>query len=415
MEDMVPKIAREVENYAFPKDEYKVPEDDEIGLLEKGLKDDLDKIVQKDLVDLMYGYKENFIGDKFKVPMPELHAEHLKDVAYLLDPKTKANTKETELKYQYYSTVHNKKRKFPFFAACNLNGAAFLTAGRNGVFVTDPRIAKEDQCGDELYTFKYKGKAYTEFCHRGHMSKREDPQWADKANLKIYYKSDPPADANAAPETRDKAVLTSIAERGARLTFFFTNAIPQHGHLNGVVWRGLEDYIMAVATNNKKAQGPDLYKINIITGPVFQDNDPVFPLEEEKTNGKKNGLQVPTLFWKVVYFKKEDGKLYHIGFLMGQEELLKTEFERLDGLKAKDIKEAADKTIPPFEGYKNKAVFQVKISFIEALTKLKFHPAIDPYKDSRAAKEIIEKVQLAKKGITGEDDEPAYSLDGLSI
>ena len=416
MEDMVPKIAREVENYAFPKDEYKVPEDDEIGLLEKGLKDDLDKIIQKDLVDLMYGYKENFIGDNFKVPMPKLHAEHLKDVGYLLDPKTKSQTKETELKYQYYSTVHNKTRKFPFFAACNLNGSAFLTAGRNGVFIAYPRIAREDQCGDELYTFKYKGKAYTEFCHRGHMAKREDPQWADKANLQIYYKSDPPADANTAPEKRDKGVLTSVAERGARLTFFFTNAIPQHGHLNGVIWRGLEDYIMAVATNNKKSQGPDLYNINIITGPVFQDEDPVFPLsEEEETKGKKNGLQIPTLFWKVVYFKKEDGKLYHVGFLMGQQELLKAEFERLDGLKAKDIKEAADKTIPPFEGYKNKAVFQVKISFIETLTKLKFHPAIDPYNDSRPAKEIIEKVQLAKKDLAGADEGPGYSLEGLSI
>ena len=416
-EDMVPKIAREVENYAFPVEEYKVPEDDEIGVLEKGLKDDLNKILQKDLVDLMFGYKENFIGEKFKVSMPKLHAEHLKDVAFIIDPVTKLSTKDSVLKYQYYSTVQNKKRKFPFFAACNLNGGAFLTAGRNGVFVADPRIPKDEQCGDELYTFKYKGKAYTEFCHRGHMAKREDPQWADKVNLKIYYKSDPPADTNAAPEKRDKAVLTSIAERGARLTFFFTNAIPQHGHLNGVIWRGLEDYIMAVATNNKRSQGPDLYNINIMTGPVFQDNDPVFPMsnDEEKTKGKMNGLQIPTLFWKVVYFKKEDGKLYHIGFLMGQEELLKREFERLDGLTAKDIKEAADKTTPPFEGYKSKAVFQVKISFIESLTKLKFHPAIDPYSDSRPAKEIIEKVQLAKKNLAGDDEGFGYSLEGLSI
>lgn len=411
-EDMVPKIAREVENYSFPAEEYKVPEDDEIGVLEKGLKDDLDKIVQKDLVDLMFGYKENFIGEKFKVSMPKLHAEHLKDVAFIIDPVTKAVTKESVLKYQYYSTIQNKKRKFPFFAACNLNGGAFLTAGRNGVFVADPRIPKDQQCGDELYTFKYKGQAYTTFCHRGHMAKREDPQWADKVNLKIFYKSDPPVNTITEPAKKDKAVLTSIAERGARLTFFFTNAIPQHGHLNGVVWRGLEDYIMAVATNNKKVQGPDLYKINIMTGPVFNDDDPVFPLHDDD---KKKGLQVPTLFWKVVYFTKEDGKLYHVGFLMGQAELLKLEFERLDGLKAKEITEAAEEKEPPFEGYKNKAVFQVKISFIESLTKLKFHPAIDPYNDSRPAKEIIEKVQLAKKNLAGDDDGFGYSLEGLSI
>ena len=69
----------------------------------------------------------------------------------------------------------------------------------------------------------------------------------------------------------------------------------------------------------------------------------------------------------------------------------------------------------PFEGYKNKAVFQVKISFIESLTKLKFHPAIDPYSDSRPAKEIIEKVQLVKKNLAGDDNGFGYSLEGLSI
>ena len=66
-----------------------------------------------------------------------------------------------------------------------------------------------------------------------------------------------------------------------------------------------------------------------------------------------------------------------------------------------------------FEGYKDKGVFQVKVSFIESLTKLKFHPAIDPYKDSRSAKEIVEKVQLAKKDIAEEDAEPGYRLEGL--
>lgn len=395
MEDMVPKIAREVEIVAFPIADYKVPEDDEIGAVEKGLKDDLDKINEAGLVNLVCGYKENFIGEKFKVPLPKLHADHLKDVALLIDPTTKAVTKQTELKYQYYSTIHNRKRKFPFFAACNLHGAAFLSAGRNGVFVTDPRIPKEDQCGDELYTYKYNGHAYTSFCHRGHMSKREDPQWTDKANLKAFYASDPPAKNITDPGAKDKAVLLSIAERGARLTFFFTNAVPQHGHLNGVVWRSLEDYIMAVATNNKKAEGPELYKINIMTGPVFQENDPVFPIE--KDGGKKTGIQVPTLFWKVIYFKKEDGKLYHIAFLMGQAALLKAAFDNLNGLRTKDIS-AAEEVAAPFEGYKDKGIFQVKVSFIESLTKLKFHPAVDPYNDSRPAKEIIEKVQLAKKG-----------------
>lgn len=400
MEDIVPKIAREVEKFAFPMDEYAVPADDEIGVLEKGLIDDLKAIKGQ---AGFYGYNENFLG-QHNVPMPQLHADHLKDIAHLIDPDTKAATAEKELKYQYYSTVQCKSRKFPYFAACNLHGAAFKSAGRHGVFIRDPRLPKEDQCGDELYTYPYKGAAYTTFCHRGHMAKREDPQWAEGPV--------PPAGETEVKKKEREEPLLKIAERGARLTFFFTNAIPQHGHLNGVVWRGLEDYIMNVATNNKTMQGSDLFKINIMTGPVFQDDDPVFPIPKEQ--GER--VQVPTLFWKVVYYQKQDGQLYYIGFLMGQRELLKAEFDRLDGLKAKDTKATGATTaLPPFQGYKEKEVFQVNVSFIEQLTKLKFHPATDPYNDNKPAKEIIEKVQLAKKDIAGGAEGLGYSLEGLSI
>jgi len=87
----------------------------------------------------------------------------------------------------------------------------------------------------------------------------------------------------------------------------------------------------------------------------------------------------------------------------------------MDGLKARDIKAATKAIIPPFEDYQDKGVFQVKVSFIESLTKLTFHPAIDPFKDSRTAKEIVEKVQLTKKDIAEEEEGPGYSLEGLMI
>ena len=372
MEDLVPKIAREVENATFNSDDYQVPTDEEIGVLEKGLLNDLKTIKGKP----GYGYDENFISNQYKVPLPTLNADQKKDIA-----KTKDN--EVELKYQYYSVVQSKSRKFPFFAACNLHGGQFLKAGRSGAFIRDPRLAKDFQWGDELYTYEFKkGKKYSSFCHRGHMTKREDTQWG-----------------------KDKPT----AIRGAKLTFFFTNAIPQHGHLNGVVWRGLEDYIMHIATNNKTATGTEVYKINIFTGPVFQKSDPFFPIK----NGK---VQVPTLFWKIVYYRKksdQQNKLYYVGFLMSQKDLLNQEFWKYN-IKAKTVDAQKEKDL--FLEYSKKGLYQVKVSFIEEKTKMKFHKAIDPMKNSTKGRQITEVVKgVKKKGVLDESDGLAFGLDGLVL
>jgi endonuclease G len=41
------------------------------------------------------------------------------------------------------------------------------------------------------------------------------------------------------------------------------------------------------------------------------------------TEVKGESIQLPVLFWKIVYFrKKKDGKIYRVGFLMGQSSLL---------------------------------------------------------------------------------------------
>lgn len=378
MEDIIPKIARRVEEIAFPKDEYEIPSEDEYDILEKGRKQDLEALVGQP----GYGYDESFIGNNFSVPVPVLSASQKKDIA-------KSTKGEELLHYQYYSVIQSKKRKFPFFAACNLNGGEFRQLGRSGSFIRDPRLPKEFHWDDDFYKFEFKDKQnnvikYTKIFDRGHMTKREDTQWG---------KTD------------------EIAEQGAKLTFFFTNALPQHGHLNGVIWRGLEDYIMDVASGGKKAVGDEGYKINILTGPVFQDDDPKLPIE---VKGEKDEVPVPVLFWKVVYFKKKsENKLYYIGFMMGQKTLLEEAFGNF-GIAARAKEAEAEDA--PFLSYKDKEVFQVKISFIEEKTNMKFHKAIDPMKDSKDGMQISEVIKKPKsKDAASESDELTYSLDGLMM
>lgn len=368
MEDAVPKIARRVEQITFFTTDQYEPSEEEIQVLDRGRKQDIEALKGKP----GYGYDPAFIGEGFEVSLPELSDAQKKDIAL---------TKEDEdtLNYQFYSVMQSKSRKFPFFAACNLNGGKFRQLKRSGSFIPDTRLPDEDQWQDDFYKFKFdKDKRYTEIFDRGHMTKREDTQWGD---------------------------TDEEAKRGASLTFFFTNALPQHSHLNGVVWRGLEDYIMDVATHGKKLQEEYVYKINIMTGPVFQDDDPKLPIDGGEL------VPIPVLFWKVVYFrKKSDEKLYYIGFLMGQKTLLEEAFADLS-IVAKDAKAEE----PPFAGYKDKEVYQVKVSFIEKLTGMKFHKAKDPMKSKKGGQQITEVIKPASKDISGKPEGISYGLEGISL
>ncbi len=385
--ELIPEMARQIEEIVFPS--YQVPDDDEVGAEEKGRKEDLIALKKEDKPE--FGYREAFIGPTFQVPLPDLSPEQQKDVA-----STSAEFgREPVLKYRYYSVVQSKSRKFPYYAACNLHGGQFLKLDRSGTFIRDPRLAKEDQWGDEFYTSYVLGTdgkpkvdennkriKYSDIFHRGHMAKREDAQWGPTAE---------------------------IALSGAKLTFFFTNAIPQHGRLNSVVWRGLEDYIMDVATNGKTATGDEGYKINIFTGPVFQEDDP--ELDIQVGQNKTEQIKIPVLFWKIVYYRKRtDNKLRHVGFMMGQKELIKEAFEHYK-ISTKGLEDKK-----PFENYKNKEVFQVPVSLIERQTQLSFQDAFDPMEGAVKGQQIEEKLlQLEAKDIYSSKTKSTYELRGLEL
>ncbi|MCC6280166.1 MAG: DNA/RNA non-specific endonuclease, partial [Saprospiraceae bacterium] len=330
-----------------------------------------------------FGYKENFI-EGFKVPLPGLKSVQKKDIAKLLTPR---NGNSTVLHYQYYSVVQSSSRRLPFFSACNINGEAFLRLDRKEAdmpFITDKRIALEHQIGDEFYKNSVQGeqdKTFTNFFDRGHMTKREDAQWADDAN---------------------DDVKTANSARGARLTFFFTNAVPQIGRFNRGIWNSLETYILKTASAVKKGSGSNSYNINLFTGPVLGKADPKVPL-----NGQL--VQIPALFWKVVYYKKDsDDKLYHVGFLISQD----PEWEA-SGLKKKEA--SAEEEAKLFSEFKNDQPFQVPVAEIARLTGLTFFKAIDPLKGQAQGAAITEQVSLNKRDVGSEVEGLGYQLDGLVL
>jgi len=140
--------------------------------------------------------------------------------------------------------------------------------------------------------FQHGQVAFTdEEIDRGHMVRREDPNWGKDA------------------ETADSD------------TFHYTNAAPQHSRLNQgkQLWQGLENYIL----DSARTHG---FKSCVFTAPVFSDKDPV--LEEEN-------VRVPLEFWKVVVMIDRDQKKLHAtAYLLSQGQLIRKLLEKRDRTEA---------------------------------------------------------------------------------
>lgn len=109
----------------------------------------------------------------------------------------------------------------------------------------DPRIGREFQIGEELYS--------NNSLDRGHLVRRLDPVWGTKT-------------------------AAQVAEKD---TFFFTNSTPQIHRFNDVFWGDLEDYLLF----NSRTLG---FRATVFSGPVFRETDPEY-----------RGVLIPQAFWKV--------------------------------------------------------------------------------------------------------------------
>lgn len=209
------------------------------------------------------GYLADFLNG-WSIPLPLPIGDRANDVRELRRGGT-----GSELKYHNFSVVMSASRRLPMLTAVNINGDESRNVPRISTWSFDGRLNPEDQWGDEIY--------YRNVLDRGHMVRREDPNWG----------------------------TIEEAKRANRDTFHFTNSCPQMEGVNQVVWLGLEDHILRHA----EADG---MRVCVFTGPIFGEND----LEYK-------GALIPAEFWKVVAIVTDDGRPSATAYKVSQEEELK--------------------------------------------------------------------------------------------
>ena len=236
------------------------------------------------------------------IPLPKLTPDALAFGA--VAPIT--GTSDNVLRYTHFSIVMCETRRLAFFTAVNIDGRQWigLERGQDEWFY-DPRLPEKMQLGNRFYGNEPGGN----FFDRGHLVRRQDPNWGDEPTARL---------ANSD-------------------TFHFTNCSPQYFQFNQSedLWQGLENFVL---TNTDQ----DDLLATVFTGPIFQKNDTMH-----------RGIQVPQFFWKVVLVVDGNGKLFSSAYVVSQEKFVDNiPFER-----------------KPVGQFNN---FQVSIRELEARTGLEF-------------------------------------------
>lgn len=229
------------------------------------------------------GYDEQFLG----VPVPIPRASRPSDLAKLPDGGT-------EIPYQHFSIVMNRKRRLPLITASNVDyspaakepepGRDYTRRGLSGLgkndvelWFTDPRIPVDDQLPDRFFT-KDEGAF-----DRGHVVRRDDAAWG---------------------ATYDEVRIANGD------TFHTTNCTPQVAGFNqsdgATNWGALEDLVKDQAAAER---------LLVFAGPVLADDDPVFEGLDDAGVVK---VKIPRQYWKVVVAKTDDG-LASFGFRLRQD------------------------------------------------------------------------------------------------
>lgn len=214
------------------------------------------------------GYDRAFILPDAPLPLPG--AGIWADDLVPLTPEAQTPEENPhELKYTHFSVMMSRSRGLPLFSACNIDGRlSDRDIPRSNVWRRDPRIENRWQNLHEGYGTEGQG-----LFSRGHMTRREDPNWGDK----------------------------DTACRADADTFHITNIAPQRQGFNGGIWLNLENYVL---DNADRAN----LKVTVITGPVLGADDPVY-----------YNRQIPVAFWKILAFVHDrSGELTTIGYRRSQ-------------------------------------------------------------------------------------------------
>ncbi|AZE56368.1 DNA/RNA non-specific endonuclease [Pseudomonas synxantha] len=196
------------------------------------------------------GYADDFLND-FVVPWPTVGEPLSSDV----QPK--------RLDYTHFSITMSRSRRLALYVGVNIDGSKHVDITRsNDTWAYDGRLPLDAQVGEDLYA--------SNGLDRGHLVRRQDPNWGDEANTANFD------------------------------TFHFTNCSPQMSGFNQKTWLELEDYILD-NTQRWKARA------TVFTGPVFADDDRLY-----------RGVKIPKAFWKVVAYLGDDGKPSASAYMIDQ-------------------------------------------------------------------------------------------------
>ncbi|MBM7502998.1 DNA/RNA non-specific endonuclease [Agromyces aurantiacus] len=233
------------------------------------------------------GYDPAFLGDDLAAPWPGAPAALEPGLAH---PSDEDPGRPFELRYTHFGVKYHLPRRQPLITAVNIDGEHPVRIKREGDrWFRDQRIPLEAQLGKDDY-------ADPEI-DRGHMVRREDPNW------------DP--DATGPTDVTERARLANDD------TFHYTNSALQHSRMNQgkQLWQGLENYILESA----RTEG---FKACVFTGPIFRNDDPLLAA----------GLPVPQEFWKLVIMPAaSDGggqRLHATAYLLSQGELIRDLLEK---------------------------------------------------------------------------------------
>lgn len=218
--------------------------------------------------DARNGYSPTHVDPAVPLPMPGVGAWG-GDVVDLLPAARETGRDDQEIRYTNFSVKMCKSRKLPLFSACNIDGAKMQRdIERTDVWIRDPRIDAQYQVHRQGYGNDHQG-----FFSRGHMTRREDPNWGS----------------------------VETATQADADTFHVTNVAPQRQGFNAGIWLHLENYVL----DNTDREN---MRVTVITGPLLRKDDPIY-----------YEVKVPVQFWKVLAFVHADTKeVATIGYCRSQ-------------------------------------------------------------------------------------------------
>ena len=276
-------------------------------LLEQGLQ--LDNLEHSISIKEQEGYNPLFLSPDHQITLPKISPQLSHLIAEV------EGRDDGVLHYPHHSIVMNKERKMAFFSAAMVMEKNKSFNFSRSPYKKDKRIKADYQFGNNFSSFKNN-------INRTALIKRTDVSWG----------------------TAKKAQDASEA------IYQYTNIVPQIGNLTRTNWKNLEQNIQKrLELNNQKAI--------IIAGPIFYDEDPVYIA---------NSYQIPIAFWKVIYFKDQNGSIRRCCFLATQ----------LEVLGYREVNISAKDTHPLRSSiFRDETLYQVDTKEIEAMTQLKFTPA----------------------------------------